>query len=103
MIKFNEHFFRIFKERWLKSNEVFYFLQSVPKLLEGNFIKLSFFPKNKPESKLFDYLIGGEFFVFPAKSTNWRCDSINWKKRRNTKNINESNLNLKIDGKPVNY
>lgn len=101
MIKINEHFFKIFKERWLKSKEVFYFLHSIPKLLEENFIKLSFFPKLKPESKCYCYNLGGDFFVFPSKSTNWRCDSINWKKRHNSKNIKESNLNLKIDGKPV--
>lgn len=53
MIKFNEHFFRTFKERWLKSYEVYCFLQSIPKLLEGNFIKLTFLPKAKPESNYF--------------------------------------------------
>ena len=100
MIKFDENFFNSFKFRWLKSKELYYFLKTIPKLILGKYINLSYFPQEKPKSH---YLLipGGEFFIYPLSVNNWRNDNHNWKKRPDSTYFNESNLALKINGNPV--
>ena len=67
MIKLDNKFFKSLKYRWLKSNEIYYLLINIEKLLSSNIVKLSFSPQEKAESYNLNYFKMESFSYFLQK------------------------------------